>query len=75
MLWISETVRDKTPLQMKFPFIFRTLKIIRETVWNRFDIKLGVTTAWCVMQRLGSHLPEAQTPCIPTGFRSCQGLE
>ena len=52
MLWILETVRDKTPLQMKFPFIFQTLKIIRETVRNRFDIKLGVTTAWRVMQRL-----------------------
>ena len=53
MLRILETVRDKTPLQMKFPFILRTLKIIRETVRKRFDIKLGVTTAWRVMKRLG----------------------
>lgn len=51
--WLVDTIREKTPLQMKFGFAFWTLNIVQQLVWNEFDVRLGTTTVWSLLRRLG----------------------
>ena len=51
--WLLRTVRDSNPMQLKFEFACRTLKIIRRTLMDKFDLILGVSTARRALHALG----------------------
>lgn len=51
--WLVNTIREKTPLQVKFHFAFWTLKIVKQLVWQEFGVCLGTTTVWSLLRRLG----------------------
>lgn len=51
--WVAETIREKDPLQMKFGFVFWTLRIVRQLILDKFGISIGNTTVWRALKRLG----------------------
>lgn len=53
MAWIAKTVRDKTPLQMKFEFGLWTINLIRHLIDRQFGVVLSTATAHRVMKALG----------------------
>ena len=53
MRWIAQTVRDQSPLQMKFEFGLWTLSLIRELIRRQFGKALSKGTVSRVMRILG----------------------
>jgi transposase len=53
MRWIAQTVRDKTPLQMKFEFGLWTLSLIQALILRQFGKPLSLGTVRRVMWLLG----------------------
>jgi transposase len=53
MRWIAETVRDKTPLQMKFEFGLWTLSLIGEVIYRQFGKRLTKPSVGRIMRILG----------------------
>lgn len=51
--WIAETVRDKTPWQMKFEFGLWTLSLIGEVIYRKFRVRLTKPSVARVMRILG----------------------
>jgi len=51
--WIARAVREDLPLQHKFMFGLWTLKLMRELIRRQFDVKLGVSSVWRLMQLMG----------------------
>ena len=62
--WIHATVRDKDPLQLKFPFALWTLKSVRQAILYRFGIKVSLSTARRVLKRLGFTVQRPQVRAI-----------
>ena len=50
---LVDIIREKTPDQMKFRFAFWTLNIVQQLVWQEFKVRLGTTTVWSLLRRLG----------------------
>lgn len=53
MAWVARAVREETPLQHKFIFGLWTLKLMRELINRQFNVKLGVSSVWRLMQLMG----------------------
>jgi transposase len=53
MAWIARTVRDKNPLQLKFPYALWTLAMIRELIRKQFNVKLTEVSVGRIMRTLG----------------------
>jgi transposase len=53
MRWIAETVRDKTPLQLKFDFALWTLSLIGEVIDKRFGKRLTKPSVGRILRILG----------------------
>jgi len=53
MAWISRTVRQKNPLQLKFDYALWTLAMIRELIRRRFEVNLSEVSVGRLMRRLG----------------------
>lgn len=53
MRWIAETVRDKTPQQMRFEFGLWTLSLIGEVIWRQFGKRLTKPSVGRIMRILG----------------------
>jgi transposase len=53
MRWIAQTVKDKTPLQMKFEFGLWTLSLIQVLIHRQFGKRLSLGTVSRVMRLLG----------------------
>ena len=51
--WVAETVRDKTPWQMKFEFGLWTLALIGEVIYQKYRVRLTKTSVSRVMRVLG----------------------
>ncbi len=53
MRWLAETVRDQTPLQMKFEFGLWTLLLIGEVIYQQFGKRLTKPSVGRIMRMLG----------------------
>ena len=53
MRWISCTVRDNTPNQLRFDFGLWTLRLIGQLIERQFGTKLSLPTLGKIMARLG----------------------
>lgn len=53
MRWIAETVRDQTPLQLKFDFALWTLPLIGEVIYQRFGKRLTKPSVSRILRILG----------------------
>lgn len=51
--WIAETVRDKSPLQLKFEFGLWTLSLIGEVIYRQFGKRLTKPSVGRIMRILG----------------------
>ena len=51
--WLYRTIRDKDPLQMKFPFALWTRSIITRLIRNRFGVKLSESSVGRLLRQLG----------------------
>ena len=61
--WVAETIREKNPLQMKFGFVFWTLRIVRQLILDKFGISVGNTTVWRALKRLGLSCQRPKIRC------------
>jgi transposase len=53
MCWIAETVRDKTPWQMRVEFGLWTLSLIGEIIYRQFGKRLTAPSVGRIMRLLG----------------------
>lgn len=53
MAWISRTVRQKNPLQLKFDYALWTLAMIRALIRRQFGVNLSEVSVGRLMRRLG----------------------
>ncbi|MEF8728171.1 MAG: winged helix-turn-helix domain-containing protein [Accumulibacter sp.] len=53
MRWIADTVRDRTPGQLKFEFGLRTLRLIGCLIERQFQMTLSLPTLGKVVRELG----------------------
>ena len=53
MQWIAETVRDKSPQQVKLAFALWTLPLIGELIFHQFAIRLSPPSVGRIMRILG----------------------
>lgn len=51
--WIYTTIRDKDPLQLKFPFALWTRSMIRNLINKQFGVKLSSTSIGRLLHQLG----------------------
>lgn len=53
LMWIFRTIRDKNPLQMKFPYALWTAKMVRQLIMQRFSITLSKASVCRLLKQLG----------------------
>ena len=53
MSWIATTVREKNPLQLKFPYALWTLGMVRELIRSRWGVRLSEVSVGRLMRTLG----------------------
>jgi len=53
MRWIYDTVTQKNPLQLRFPFAFWTCGMVGEVIYRRFKIRLSRASVGRLMTQLG----------------------
>jgi len=53
MRWIYDTVTQKNPLQLRFPFALWTCGMVGEVIYRRFKIRLSRATVGRLMRQLG----------------------
>jgi transposase len=51
--WIYNIVRDKDPLQLKFPFALWTREMVAKVIKNKFNIKLSLSSVGRLLRQLG----------------------
>jgi transposase len=51
--WIYRTIRDKDPMQLKFPFALWTRSIIATLIMRQFGVKLSSTSVGRLLRQLG----------------------
>lgn len=51
--WVFRTVRDKDPIQLKFPFALWTRSMITRLIHKQFGIKLSETSVGRLLRQLG----------------------
>ena len=57
-------MRDKDPLQLKFPCALWTLTSERQAILDRFGIKVSLATARRVLKRLGFTVQRPQVRAV-----------
>ena len=51
--WVYKTIRDKDPLQLKFPFALWTRSMIADLIKRQFGIKLSLSSVGRLLKQLG----------------------
>ena len=51
--WIHKTIRDKDPLQLKFPFALWTRSIVTRLIRNQFGLKVSESSAGRLLSQMG----------------------
>lgn len=51
--WIHKTIRDKDPLQLKFPFALWTRSIVTRLIRNQFGLKVSESSAGRLLRQMG----------------------
>jgi len=51
--WVYETVVEKDPRQLEFPFMLWTRKLVSEAIWREFGIRLSRTSVGRLLRQLG----------------------
>jgi transposase len=51
--WIHKTIRDKDPLQLKFPFALWTRSIVTRLIRNQFGLKISESSAGRLLRQMG----------------------
>lgn len=51
--WIYKTIRDKNPLQLKFPFVLWTRSTVTRLIRNQFSLQLSESSVARLLRQLG----------------------
>jgi transposase len=51
--WITRTIADKNPLQLKFEFALWTREMVRQLIRERFDVRLSDVSVGRLLRKLG----------------------